>query len=83
VHLGSRSYDAVGRLDGKETALLLLYARPGANNLDVKNAAVARLNELSRAFPAGVRYQIPFDTTPHHRLDGGGGDHPRRSGWRW
>jgi hydrophobe/amphiphile efflux-1 (HAE1) family protein len=64
VHLGSRSYDAVGRLDGKETALLLVYARPGANNLEVKNAVVARLNELSHDFPAGVRYLIPFDTTP-------------------
>ena len=64
VTLGSRGYDLSSRLNGRETALFALYARPGANNLDVKNAAVARLNELQKAFPAGVRWSIPFDTTP-------------------
>ena len=64
VHLGSQGYDASGRLNGKETALLLIFARPGANNLDVKNAVVARFNELAKAFPPGIHWRIPFDTTP-------------------
>jgi len=64
VRLGSRGYDASGRLNGKPTANILVYGRPGANNLDVKKAVVARLAELSHAFPTGVRYQVPFDTTP-------------------
>jgi hydrophobe/amphiphile efflux-1 (HAE1) family protein len=64
VHLGGRAYDVQSRLNGKETALFAIYARPGANNLDVKNAAVARLNELQRDFPPGVRWTIPFDSTP-------------------
>jgi hydrophobe/amphiphile efflux-1 (HAE1) family protein len=64
VHLGSQGYDAVGRLNGRATALFLVYARPGANNLDVKKAVLARMNELSKAFPAGVSYKAPFDTTP-------------------
>ncbi|HXC24930.1 MAG TPA: multidrug efflux RND transporter permease subunit [Gemmatimonadaceae bacterium] len=64
VHLGSQGYDAAGRLNGKETALLLIYARPGANNLDVKAAVVKRLNELAKSFPQGVHWAIPFDTTP-------------------
>ena len=64
VHLGSRQYDISGRLNGRETALFGIYARPGANNLAVKAAVVARMNELAKAFPPGVRWQIPFDTTP-------------------
>ena len=64
VRLGSRSYDIAGRLNGKSTALMGVYARPGANNLAVKKAVVARLNELSKSFPPGVRWQVPFDTTP-------------------
>jgi hydrophobe/amphiphile efflux-1 (HAE1) family protein len=64
VHLGSQGYDASGRLNGAQTALMVVYARPGANNLDVKNAVAARLNELSASFPAGVKASIPFDTTP-------------------
>ncbi|HEY7898635.1 MAG TPA: multidrug efflux RND transporter permease subunit [Gemmatimonadaceae bacterium] len=64
VHLGSQGYDAAGRLNGAPTALMVVYARPGANNLDVKNAVAARLKELSKSLPPGVSAQIPFDTTP-------------------
>jgi len=64
VHLGGRAYDLQSRLNGKEAALFAIYARPGANNLDVKREVVDRLGELQRAFPAGVRWTIPFDTTP-------------------
>ena len=64
VSLGSRQYDIAGRLNGRETALFGVYARPGANNLAVKAAVVARMDELARAFPPGVRWENPFDTTP-------------------
>jgi hydrophobe/amphiphile efflux-1 (HAE1) family protein len=64
VVLGSRNYDLAGRLNGKPVAPLLLYLRPGANALAAKQAVVARMDELSRAFPIGVQYKVPFDTTP-------------------
>jgi hydrophobe/amphiphile efflux-1 (HAE1) family protein len=64
VVLGSRNYDLAGRLNGAPTSPLLLYLRPGANALAVKEAVVQRMDELSRNFPPGVRYKIPFDTTP-------------------
>ncbi len=62
--LGAQNYDLAGRLNGSPTAFMLLYLRPGANALAVKKAVTARMDELSRAFPAGVVYKIPFDTTP-------------------
>jgi multidrug efflux pump len=64
VTLGSRGYDARARVNGRPTANILIFGRPGANNLDVKKAVVARMNELAPSFPAGVSYKIPFDTTP-------------------
>jgi multidrug efflux pump len=64
VSLGSQSYDLVGRVNGTPTAAIRLYLRPGANALNVKQAVVARMNELARSFPAGVTWFIPFDTTP-------------------
>ncbi|MEP6832638.1 MAG: efflux RND transporter permease subunit, partial [Gemmatimonas sp.] len=64
VTMGSRGYDARARVNGKPTANILVFGRPGANNLAVKNAIVARMKELSPTFPVGVRYEIPFDTTP-------------------
>jgi len=62
--LGAQSYDLEGRLNGTPTAVLLLYSRPGANAIAVKDAVAKRLDELQKTFPAGVHYAIPFDTTP-------------------
>ena len=64
VTIGSLGYDTSIRLNGVETALFGIYARPGANNLAVKKAVVARMGELQKAFPAGVKWSLPFDTTP-------------------
>jgi hydrophobe/amphiphile efflux-1 (HAE1) family protein len=62
--LGARSYDLKGRLNGVPTAFVLVYTRPGANALAVKQAVVRRMEELQRTFPQGIHYLIPFDTTP-------------------
>jgi len=64
TELGARSYDLEGRLNGVPTAFVLLYTRPGANALAVKEAVTKRLSELQSGFPAGIRWSIPFDTTP-------------------
>ncbi|HYK82781.1 MAG TPA: multidrug efflux RND transporter permease subunit [Gemmatimonadales bacterium] len=62
--LGAQSYDFAGRLNRQPTAFMLLYLRPGANALAVRRAIGQRLDELSQTFPPGIRYNIPFDTTP-------------------
>src|SRR6185503_12786247 len=64
VKLGALSYDSEARLNGKPFANLLVFSRPGSNDLRVRNQVVARVQELSKAFPAGVRFSVPFDTTP-------------------
>ena len=62
--LGSQNYDFVGRLNGRPTALALLYLRTGANALRTREAVARRVAELSKNFPPGVSADIPFDTTP-------------------
>jgi hydrophobe/amphiphile efflux-1 (HAE1) family protein len=64
VVLGSRNYDLAGRLNGKPVAPMLLYLRPGANALAAREAVAKRMDELARNFPPGIKYRIPFDTTP-------------------
>jgi hydrophobe/amphiphile efflux-1 (HAE1) family protein len=64
VVLGAQSYDLEGRLNGTPSALSLLYTRPGANALAVKEGVQARMDELQKTFPKGITYAIPFDTTP-------------------
>src|SRR3989449_11244683 len=39
--------------------------RPGANALQVKEAVLRRMGEVARSLPAGVRWSVPFDTTPY------------------
>ena len=64
VTLGGQSADLEGRLNGKPTTFFLLYLQPGANALRVKQELVTRLDELQKAFPPGIRWSVPFDTTP-------------------
>ena len=64
VVLGSRNYDLAGRLNGRPVAPLLLYLRPGANALAARELVAKRMDELSKSFPPGIQYKIPFDTTP-------------------
>ena len=62
--LGSQNYDAAGRLNGRPTALALLFLRPGANALRTRDAIVKRMAELAKNLPPGVTASVPFDTTP-------------------
>jgi HAE1 family hydrophobic/amphiphilic exporter-1 len=63
VELGSQFYSANGRFNGNPATVLAVYQAPGANALAVAEGIRARLEELSRAFPEDVAYDIPFDTT--------------------
>ena len=64
VELTSQNLDLIGRMNGQPTANILIYLRPGANQLQVKDAVTARMDELAKSFPSGVSWTIPFDTTP-------------------
>ncbi len=63
VELGAQSYSQAFQLDGRPAAGLAVFQSPGANALDVAHRVQARMAELSRSFPQGLRFAIPFDTT--------------------
>jgi hydrophobic/amphiphilic exporter-1 (mainly G- bacteria), HAE1 family len=63
VELGAQTYGQVFTLDGKPAAGLAIFLAPGANALNVATAVKKRMVELARAFPQGLVYDIPFDTT--------------------
>jgi multidrug efflux pump len=62
--LGSQDYNQAGRLNGKPTALGLLFLRPGANALRTQTLVVQRAAELAKNLPPGIALNVPFDTTP-------------------
>ena len=63
VELGAQSYDISTTVDGKPSVGMAVFLQTGANALDVSAALKARLQELKAAFPQGMDYLIPFDTT--------------------
>ena len=42
---------------------IAIYQLPGANALQVAGAVQAKMETLSKAFPEGLNFDIPFDTT--------------------
>ena len=63
VELASKDYDFIGRVNGKESALLGIFLQPGANALDVAKDVERTMKDLSKRFPVGMEYQIVYDTT--------------------
>jgi hydrophobic/amphiphilic exporter-1 (mainly G- bacteria), HAE1 family len=63
VELGAQTYGQVFSLDGKQAAGIGIYQSPGANALEVEQAVKAKMAQLSRAFPQGLVFSTPFDTT--------------------
>ncbi len=63
VELGSGSYDSEARLDGRQAIFIGVFLQPGANALATADGVIKQLSELSKSFPAGIEYQLPFDTT--------------------
>ncbi|MBN2216778.1 MAG: efflux RND transporter permease subunit [Pirellulales bacterium] len=64
TELGTEFYDTEAFYNGKPTAGLPIRQAPGANALDTANAIKAKLEEMSRFFPAGMKVVYPYDTTP-------------------
>jgi HAE1 family hydrophobic/amphiphilic exporter-1 len=63
VELGAQSYDVNAKLKGKPSAAMAVFQLPGANALDVSQRVEDKMEELKEAFPEGMEYQIPFNTT--------------------
>src|SRR5260221_8235415 len=62
--LGARSQDQSLTLDGKPSVGLAVFQLPGSNALDVADRVKARMRELEKRFPKGLKYAIAYDTTP-------------------
>ena len=63
VELGVETYNSFTRMDGKTCAALILYQAPGANAVELARKIYSTIEELSRSFPQGIKYDISLDTT--------------------
>src|SRR5436309_1576181 len=67
TELGARSQDQSLTLDRRPSVGLAIFQLPGSNALDVADRIKARMRELERRFPRGLKYAIAYDTTPFVR----------------
>ncbi len=63
VELGAQTYSLDFHLESKPAAGIAIYQTPDSNSLQVGKEVKEKMAELSRRFPEGLRYQIPYDTT--------------------
>jgi multidrug efflux pump len=61
---GAQQYDQSCTLDTEPSVALSIYQLPGSNAIKTAKAVYAKMQELSRRFPEGIRYKIVYDTTP-------------------
>lgn len=68
AELGTEFYDVVAHYNGQPSAAMAIRQASGANALDTANRIKAKLEEMSRYFPPGMKVIYPYDTTPFTRV---------------
>ncbi|MBV9812807.1 MAG: efflux RND transporter permease subunit, partial [Acetobacteraceae bacterium] len=63
VDLGAQSYGQAFTLNGSPAAGIAVFQTPEANALEVAKAVRGAMATLAAAFPSGIVYAVPFDTT--------------------
>jgi multidrug efflux pump len=68
IELGGEAYDIVARYNGKPATGIAVKLATGANALATAQAVKAKVHELEKFFPQGVKTVIPYDTTPFVKI---------------
>ncbi|MBP1871351.1 multidrug efflux pump [Ensifer adhaerens] len=64
VEIGGESYAFSTRLNGKPSAAIAVQLSPSGNAMSTSAAIKERMEELSKFFPQGLEYSVPYDTSP-------------------
>lgn len=65
VSLEASSYNTESGINGGNAAVLGIYMLPGANAMEVAESVKKEMEEISKNFPEGMHYEIPFDMTTY------------------
>jgi hydrophobic/amphiphilic exporter-1 (mainly G- bacteria), HAE1 family len=63
VEMGEQIYSLSARYNNAPAGMMAVYQLPGSNAVETARLVTKRIHELSATFPAGMRYDIPLDTT--------------------
>ena len=65
VSLEAQSYNTESGINDGNAAVLAIYMLPGANAMEVAENVKKAMEEMSKTFPEGLKYEIPFDMTTY------------------
>ena len=65
ISLEAQSYNTESGINGENAAVLAVYMLPGANAMEVADKVKAAMADISKNFPDGLSYRIPFDMTTY------------------
>ena len=68
VEIGAQNYSTIARYNAQPASGMAIQLASGANALATARLVKDRVEELSRFFPDGMVYTIPYDTTPFVEL---------------
>ena len=63
IELGSQSYSAFTKLNGRAGVCFAVYQQSDANALDVASGIAAKIVELEKRFPPDVHCEVVYDAT--------------------
>ncbi|MFC5509544.1 efflux RND transporter permease subunit [Massilia jejuensis] len=63
IEIGGQAYQTSARLNGRPSTGIGVQLAPSGNALETARLVRERMAELSKFFPAGVKYTIPFDSS--------------------
>ncbi|HNW26234.1 MAG TPA: efflux RND transporter permease subunit, partial [Candidatus Gastranaerophilaceae bacterium] len=63
VELGAESYSFFSRIQGRNTAMIMVKQLPEANSIALAKTIRKRLAQLSKTFPPGLEYHVDRDET--------------------
>jgi len=63
AELGAQTYSVTFAYDGRHSAGIAVSLLPDANAVDVADKVHAKMEELAKSFPEGLKYITPYDTT--------------------
>ncbi len=61
--LGAQDYASFSRFNGRPSAVVIVFLSPGANAVETGDRVLAFMKQASQAFPAGIRYDVNYDST--------------------
>ena len=63
VNLGVETYAMIPRMNKETCAIIAVYQAPGSNAVELAENLLTEMEDLSKNFPEGIKYDVALDST--------------------